>query len=175
MEHFQFGGSMFDPVGLKDRYTRLVAWQGMWVNYWTQTIPKGEETAEADESRVNQHVADNDAALLENNVLPSPGLSTDDQQSSPSSPSKRLQKQRQAYVKNEEKKSNIRPGYHFVVLPTGLGEVLGGSSKWEKVLIKGAEDEVAAHCGLFIRDRNLDYERFVDRVGKKILGWCEGL
>jgi len=165
---------MFDPVGLKDRYTRLVAWQGMWVNYWTQTVAKGEETAEADESRTNQQVADNDAALLQNNVLLSSDLSTDDQQPSSSSP-QRLEKQRQAYVKKEEKNSNIRPGHHFVVLPTGLGEVLGGSSKWEKVLIEAAEDEVAAHCGLFIRDRNLDYEGFVDRVGKKIFGWCETL
>ncbi|KAJ7624445.1 hypothetical protein FB45DRAFT_83027 [Roridomyces roridus] len=43
VEYFQFGSSMFDPSGLKDRYTRLVAWPGgVWVNYWTHTPQRGE-------------------------------------------------------------------------------------------------------------------------------------
>ena len=41
VEHFQFGISMFDPLGLKTRYGQLVEWQGgLWVNYWTQTVPR---------------------------------------------------------------------------------------------------------------------------------------
>lgn len=170
LERFQFGSCVFEPIGLKDRYTQLVAWKGVWTNYWTQTVPRGEEGAEADEKRADQQVADNDAALLEANILSPP-----DQSKKSSSPLKGSRKKREAYGKNEEQRSNIRPGRHFVVLPTGLGEVLGGASKWEKVLIEGVEDEVAAHCGLFIRDRNLDYEGLVERVGRKILGWCEGL
>lgn len=175
VEHFQFGSCMFEPIGLKNRYTRLVAWQGVWVNYWTQTIPRGKKSAEADETRANQQIADNDVALLQANVLPQADPSAAGQKPSASSSLKGSQKQREAYVKDEEKKSKARPGHHFVVLPTGLGEVLGGASKWEKVLIEGAEDEVAAHCGLFIRDRNLDYEGLVERIGKRIFGWCEGL
>jgi len=38
LERFQFGSCMFDPVGLNSRYSRLVAWNGLWVNYWTQTV-----------------------------------------------------------------------------------------------------------------------------------------
>lgn len=171
IERFQFGNCMFEPMRLKDRYTQLVVWQGVWVNYWTQTVPKGEHSAEADETRMNQQIADNDAALLEADVLPSSNAPTVGHTPSSSSSSK---KQREAHIKNE-KKSAVRPGRHFVVLPTGLGEVLGGSDKWEKVLVTGAADEVAAHTGLFIRDCNLDYEGFVERVGNKVLGWCEGL
>ena len=169
VEHFQFGSCMFDPIGLKDRYTRLVAWQGMWVNYWTQTIPKGKESAQADETRTNQQVADNDVALLQANILPPPNPSAAVQTSNGS------REQREAYVKSEEKKSKARPGHHFVILPTGLGEVLGGATKWEKVVIEGAADEVEAHCGLFIQDRNLDYDELVKRVGRRIFGWCEEL
>jgi hypothetical protein len=33
------------------------------------------------------------------------------------------------------------------------------------------EDEVAAHCGLFIRAQNLDYDRFVERVGNVVKSW----
>jgi len=169
VEHFQFGSCMFDPIGLKDRYTRLVVWQGVWVNYWTQTVPEGKGGAKADETRANQQVADNDVALLQTNILPSPDPSAAAQTLNGS------REQREAYVKSEEKRSKARPGHHFVVLPTGFGEVLGGAKKWEKVLIEGAEDEVAAHCGLFIRDRNLDYDGLLERVGRRIFGWCEGL
>ena len=159
---------MFDPIGLKDRYTRLVAWQGVWVNYWTQTLPKGKGGTQADETRANQQVADNDVALLQANILLPTELSAAAHTPNES------REQREAYVKSEERKSKARPGHHFVVLPSGLGEVLGGANRWENVLIKGAEDEVAAHCGMFIRDRNLDYDGLVERVGRRILGWCEG-
>ena len=64
---------------------------------------------------------------------------------------------------------------HFVALPTGLGAILGGGEKWEKVRIDGVEDEVGAHCGLFIRDQNLEYEALVERVGQRVLRWCERL
>ncbi|KAJ7742599.1 hypothetical protein B0H16DRAFT_1563091 [Mycena metata] len=84
---------------------------------------------------------------------------------------KKIQKQRA----KEEKAQKGRPGHHFIVLPTGLGQILGGGDKWESVIIGGVEDEVAAHTGLFIRGQNLDYEALVQRVGRRVLGWCEVL
>ncbi|KAJ7672380.1 hypothetical protein DFH06DRAFT_91764 [Mycena polygramma] len=82
---------------------------------------------------------------------------------------KRLEKQRA----KAEKSAKGKPGHHFIVLPTGLGQILGGGDKWEKVVIEGCDDEVAAHCGLFIRGQNMDYEGLVERVGRRVLGWCE--
>jgi hypothetical protein len=84
---------------------------------------------------------------------------------------KSLKKQRQAELKT--KKKGMIPPRHFIVLPTGLGRALGGGDKWEAVIIGGVHDEVAAHCGLFIRGQNLDYDGLVERVGKKVLAWCE--
>jgi hypothetical protein len=83
------------------------------------------------------------------------------------------QKQLKKLQKQHEANNELKPGRHFIVLPTGLGQVLGGGEKWEKVTIAGVEDEVAAHCGLFIKGQNLEYEAFVDRVGKRVLQWCE--
>jgi hypothetical protein len=84
---------------------------------------------------------------------------------------KALKKQREAELKL--KKKGVVPPRHFIVLPTGLGRTLGGSNKWESVVIGGVQDEVAAHCGLFIRTQNLDYDGFVENVGKRVLAWCE--
>ncbi|KAG7445324.1 uncharacterized protein BT62DRAFT_897963 [Guyanagaster necrorhizus] len=181
VEHFQFGSCMFDPAGLKARYTALVKWNGgLWVNYWTQTVPRVQEDAHV-------HEADNDVALLQTGMAET--LSITSSSSSSSLPSlgpwttsetktktktkvakkdsgKHLKKQRD----KEAKKGKI--GRHFIVLPTGLGRILGGGEKWEKVLIAGVRDEVGAHCGLFIRGQNMDYDGLVDRVSRKILGWC---
>jgi hypothetical protein len=66
----------------------------------------------------------------------------------------------------------LRRARHFVVRPV---DFLGGVGKWEKVEIGGVEDEVAAHCGLFIPGQNLGYGEFVERVGTRVLGWCETL
>lgn len=77
-------------------------------------------------------------------------------------------------LKEDKKDKKLHPkSRHFVVLPTGLGSILGGSKKWEKVTIAGVKDEVAAHCGLFIPDQNLDYDDFVYRVGGRVLEWCD--
>jgi hypothetical protein len=75
-------------------------------------------------------------------------------------------------VEHTAKAKEKKMGRHFIVLPTGVGQVLGGGDKWDKVVIEGVKDEVAAHCGLFIRGQNLDYDGLVDRVGNKILAWC---
>lgn len=79
-------------------------------------------------------------------------------------------------AKQEEKVSKkSKTVRHFVVTPTGLGQVLGGLEKWENVPIAGVDDEVNAHTGLFIPTQNLDYEGLVERVAIKVLGWCERL
>jgi hypothetical protein len=56
---------------------------------------------------------------------------------------------------------------HFITLPWS------SKDRWLKVKIAGVEDEVAAHCGLFIRGQNLQYDDFVERVGCVVLGWLQ--
>ncbi|KAF8189109.1 hypothetical protein K438DRAFT_956426 [Mycena galopus ATCC 62051] len=46
-------------------------------------------------------------------------------------------KQAQKQRTKAEKAAKDKPGHHFIVLPTGLGQVLGGGEKWEKVVIGG--------------------------------------
>ncbi|KAJ3790113.1 hypothetical protein GGU10DRAFT_392285 [Lentinula aff. detonsa] len=70
-------------------------------------------------------------------------------------------------------KKKEKGGRHFVVLPTGLGAILGGGDHWEPVVIEGVDDEVAAHCGLFIPEQNLEYAKLVERVGHRIIEWCD--
>ncbi|TRM61051.1 hypothetical protein BD626DRAFT_502537 [Schizophyllum amplum] len=328
IDHFQFGSCMFDPAGLTQRYRTLVAWNGQWVNYWTETVRKPPSYAlsmssspsistagspspsmedsttaaslttgdpPADSLGKREEVVDNDLALLDGRtaalsldtlskasptdsskpldappsptssndspfVTPcgSPGASTVQITDAPAvkSPSpdaalvngsadsaiasdtaasdtaaaptdtnpprrrptrakeeqerekevKRLRKEKEAEQKAlqaeqkkreaeekkreaEEKKQQTerekaltkeqkaltkeQKPRHFVVLPTGLGQILGGGERWESVPIAGVEDEVAAHCGLFIRGQNMDYDGLVARVGRKVMDWCE--
>ncbi|CAG8562342.1 6804_t:CDS:2 [Acaulospora colombiana] len=64
---------------------------------------------------------------------------------------------------------NPNAAYHFITLP---GKYHGGNRRrWLKVRIEGVEDEVAAHCGLFIRNQNLQYDAFVARVGELVKSW----
>lgn len=200
VEHFQFGVSMFDPRGLKSRYAHLVEWQGgLWVNYWTQTIPRPDQKqlASAGNSQVQASkgiVLDNDKALLMSGIISS---GVDDSgppvhrlardylhQSCPwSQPVETLILQMDITKKEltlkeqikQGKTHGLKSGKHFIVLPKGLGQVLGGTDKWEQVTIEGVEDEVSAHTGLFIPHQNFDYEGLVERVKARILDWCENL
>jgi hypothetical protein len=225
LEHFQFGLCMFDPIGLRERYKALVEWDGMWVNYWTESGVVNSSAGAGKEQR-----ADNDAALVESGIvrpstpsslssthpdvtvvassvtaatatstaevmssisekLPSFGRLTKSKIKESQGP---VQKESKASAKKDNDASKVAEkedkavekqpranvklhGHHFVVLPTGLGQVLGGLQYWEKLQIAGVQDEVAAHMGLFIRSQNLDYEGSVERVGKRILSWCERL
>ena len=88
---------------------------------------------------------------------------------------KKEQKELAKELKRQEKENKPKPARHFVVLPNGLGEFLGGYEKWEKVPIGGVEDEVGAHLGLFIPEHNHDYDGLVANVANRILGWCENL
>lgn len=54
---------------------------------------------------------------------------------------------------------------HFITLPWS------SKGKWVKVKVAGVEDEVGAHCGIFIKNQNLEYERFVERVGDVVKAW----
>ena len=223
---------MFDPSGLKERYQKLVGWNGPWVNYWTETVARKKDTGAPivdGEHGVKEEakVKDNDAALIEIGIAdpsaqPSDGSPVDSLESSatpsdtvnssqiqaPESPTpadkvttkatqkaekeaaKTAQKAEKARVKEAKAadkalkkqheaelkiKKDIIPPRHFIVLPTGVGRVLGGGENWEQIQIGGVQDEVAAHCGLFIRGQNLDYDGLVEKVGKKVLGWCEAI
>ncbi|KAJ8473195.1 hypothetical protein ONZ45_g16387 [Pleurotus djamor] len=161
IERFQFGICMFDPAGLRSRYAKLVGWQGgLWVNYWTQTKSKSKASPERKEAEA---IDDNDEALLETGVV-DPGTAKD------LGVTETKDKQRADSPKKEKK---LKPGRHFIVLPTGLGAILGGGENWERVLIEGVGDEVEAHCGLFIPGQNLDYQGLVERTSDRVLKWCE--
>lgn len=211
IEHFQFGSCVFDVPGLKDRYAKLVKWDGLWMNYWTETVTRrvsggehgvGVALKESEMETHDDRVRHNDIALLETGMADFPPSESSSSNASSvdigtmtqlptksqadavqkadakaakaqvkrdKATEKALKKQREAAIKAEKK--GIIHARHFIVLPTGLGRSLGGGEKWERVQIAGAHDEVGAHCGLFIRDQNLDYDGLVERVGKRILGW----
>ncbi|KAF4616889.1 hypothetical protein D9613_008585 [Agrocybe pediades] len=261
-ERFQFGSCMFDPADLKRRYTLLVEWGiggGMWVNYWTTTLPRAEQQLQGGSGRQllspspsivpNDYGAMtpasnassqseewhsmNEALSVQNSHEKSDAQATLDQpEESPvflSVPTKsehkqqvkeaekarkqeeksqkqeekqakkeaeriqkegekvrkqeekqmreeekKIQKEEKARAK-EEKKWNDKTVHHFVVLPNGMAQSLGGMEKWENVPIAGVEDEVNAHTGLFIPAQNLQYEALVEKVAAKVLGWCERL
>lgn len=209
VERFQFGICMFDPAGLKSRYSRLVDWEadgGLWTNYWTTTVPRiqhdhhtheahPQEVSDAAQSSI-EHL-DNDEALLANGILSSHDINplqhnppdpvnprSKEKPASGTSSSSDL-KNAQTVIKEEEKQAKqeeksakesekkSKPMRHFVILPNGLGSMLGGMDKWENVPIAGVEDEVNAHTGLFIPKHNLSYEGLVERVANRVLGWCD--
>jgi hypothetical protein len=154
---------MFDAVGLKERYIRLVAWkEGMWINYWTTA---GDGTISEEGLRTGQ-LTYNDRGLLESGIIES---------SAPGSPSSLIDQEWANHIKKSDEAPGKKRGRHFIVLPTGLGRILGGERCWEKVVIHGVEDEVAAHVGIFKREENLNYEGFLERVGVRIIQLCEAL
>lgn len=192
VERLQFGSCMFDAKDLKDRYGRLVKWnwQGGWVNYWTITTglekektrlrrlasdtKEIEQGGEAKSDQLAVDKKDNDAALKETVLTPTsestPNLEPPPEKQrrgSSSSP-----KPGEKSPKRERSPSPPSPR-HFVVLPTGLGAYLGGADSWEQIVIDGAEDEVAAHLGMFMEDQNLGYDKLVKDTAEKILGWCK--
>lgn len=176
VERLQFGGATFDPTGLKERYVRLVGWQnGMWVNYWTQTPPKSTESGRPeheDDKRKEEELAYNDLGLMESGIVATPAKSESFSSSIEREWMREIGKLEKHETKPDGKERKIKGGRHFIILPTGLGRKFGGEGNWQKVVIGGVDDEVAAHCGLFIRGQNLDYDGLVDRVGQRILDWC---
>ncbi|KAH7928351.1 hypothetical protein BV22DRAFT_1030835 [Leucogyrophana mollusca] len=188
VEHYQFGACMFDPKGLKKRYEDLLEWKGFWVNYWTRT----KASPQADVN-VNEHGnAENAPASVDSPSLESTVESTahdpssssamnmqDSALSSSISPrtkaeskaaQKKATKEGRKRGAEEKKRSQSR---HFVVLPNIISHGPTGGENWESVEIAGVDDEVAAHCGLFIPEQNLEYDALVERVGKRVLEWCD--
>lgn len=176
---------MFDPSGLKTRYTRLVAWEsdgGLWANYWTHTVQHTSDEPSVTSDSTSSFL-DNDEALRVNGMLPSaaasdyslpPTPSSSSAQSSSGSEDKHSDDSLHKHRTLRKNKKEYR-GRHFVVLPHGLGNFLGGMNKWEKVPIAGVEDEVDAHTSIFMPQKNLEYDAFVRRVAEKVLGWCQWL
>ncbi|RXW19669.1 hypothetical protein EST38_g6175 [Candolleomyces aberdarensis] len=181
VERFQFGSCMFDPYGLKERYSNLVEWNGRWINYWTYTTDRsdrhpGDSKSIASSRQAEAEQLDNDIALLDSGMYdtttkaPNPDISGSTSDTEVSAPSRRkrdlLRKKRQSDLEKTKAKPTKR---HFVVLPTGLGRVFGGLENWEQVAIAGVTDEVEAHTGLFIPQHNLDYANFVDKVADRVM------
>ncbi|KAG8811320.1 hypothetical protein FRC17_002531, partial [Serendipita sp. 399] len=51
VEYFEFGFAMFDYSELMVRYRKLEKWDGDWVNFWTETIPKKSDCLEVRKTR----------------------------------------------------------------------------------------------------------------------------
>jgi hypothetical protein len=184
------------------RYRRLVGWQGgKWVNYWTETVPddKNKHAANDELSGKNKDHSqrlsasswmDNDSALMANGIIvtPTPENTSSETPTASSNPIgkeaiktqeestfEKLFKKRGKEFRGDKLKPKSKSKRHFVVLPDGLAERLGGLDRWEQVDIAGVESEVDAHLGLFIPSNNHKYDGLVERIGKKVLDWCEDL
>lgn len=79
----------------------------------------------------------------------------------------------EAELTASQKHQKSQSPHHFVVRP--FREPSGFKHRWQQVKIRGAKDEVEAHCGLFIRDINLEYDHFVQRVAEITKGWVDNL
>ncbi|EPQ53450.1 hypothetical protein GLOTRDRAFT_111670 [Gloeophyllum trabeum ATCC 11539] len=179
VEHFEFGQCMFEPSGLLERYRALEAWNGLWVNYWTETVPKPGSSAsiqdpfEKEGTTPSLTTADMGRMSLEDtggDLGADACPLTKEEEKERSKQLKKAEKELKKQRDIEKKAQESRPPRHFIVLP---GRFNGHARhKWLRVPIAGAEDEVQAHCGLFIKDQNLDYEAFVDGVGDLLRSWC---
>lgn len=155
----------------------------------------GENKDHSQRSSASSSWMDNDSALIANGIIvtPTPENTSSETATASSNPSEtktqleeekerkkertfeKLFKRREKGSKSGNPKPKSKSKRHFVVLPDGLAERLGGFDRWEQVEIAGVESEVDAHLGLFIPGNNLKYEGLVERIGKKVLDWCEDL
>lgn len=167
---------MFDPQGLRERYKRLARWDAPWVNYWTITTGERVPVAEREKEKTAEKRVEkeNDLALLTSGVVreeelrarpvsPTPSIASTASSSSLSLPL------------SPPPSPKRRSKHHFITLPIGLGKTLGEAEKWVRVPIAGAEDEVAAHTGLFMKHTNPDYDKFVVTVGEWVSKVVNGL
>nr|GAT55392.1 predicted protein [Mycena chlorophos] len=178
VEYFQFGSSMFDPPGLRERYENLVRWgsedSGLWVNYWTQ-VPAAlvvhDDENGADGVSVGSLSTSSTMSMSSSDVASMTTTTSSNSQTSPPSSPKSGSPSSSSPKSKSKKKHKSKP-HHFIVLPDGpVGSAFGGFEHWEPVVIAGVKDEVAAHTGLFIRGSNLEYEGLVERVGARVIGW----
>ncbi|KAJ3865995.1 hypothetical protein EV359DRAFT_72092 [Lentinula novae-zelandiae] len=200
VEHFQFGSCMFDPSGLKDSAVTESDGQQLLDNNDEALIGAGianpsENPLGSVQSSVEPSASSGNSMLLDSvpeaPVALGPKTKSENkafvkaaekelrmQQKERKKEMKEIQKNQKAAQKERDThakaatKDKVKGERHFVVLPTGLGAILGGGDHWEQVVIGGVDDEVAAHCGLFIPEQNIDYAKLVERVGLRIIEWC---
>ena len=143
---------MFDPSGLVERYHALERWEGVWVNYWTKTV-RGENKEGMKD--LGRHFV----------VLPSSsGLSLVGFNAQIDSSSKSGTSFLSGSRSSQGNDSQVKATQAVRLEPSTV-------ANWERVRILGAGDEVQAHCGLFIRDMNTEYDALVERVARKLEGW----
>jgi len=225
VEHFEFGFAMFDYSELWERYKKLERWNGVWVNFWTETVGHDETNWDNGWAQDGKWVerwgtgdrralivggrgdAVSPSVVIENEFERAMKKATEkERKKREKEESKRreqeeklrlkAEKQERARLKLEAEKAikegrepppevRVKPAdspspneqtstsndraspQHFITLPWS------SKDRWLKVKITGVEDEVAAHCGLFIRGQNLQYDEFVARVGRVVLGWLQ--
>ncbi|KAG8996330.1 hypothetical protein FRB90_012762 [Tulasnella sp. 427] len=80
------------------------------------------------------------------------------------------QKEKEQLAKQEAEKEKIGPPRHFIITPP---ETPMTRPHWERVAVAGAASEVDAHCGIFFREKNWDYDQFVEKVAKWVQELCE--
>ena len=186
VEHFQFGACLLDPVGIRERYKALEAWEGHWVNIWTEVPAKGKDrglggTAKAweeEDKYVRGALPSNTADVL--HFANAEKHASDSESRSRAKARKAAGKALRKERKKERKpgSSSARPARHFIVLPDVEGKRTesrryGSLERWERFPILNVADEVEAHCGLFIRSKNPMYEKLVERVADVILDWSK--
>ncbi|CCO31087.1 hypothetical protein BN14_05121 [Rhizoctonia solani AG-1 IB] len=82
---------------------------------------------------------------------------------------KERQKALDAAAKRARDADKIDSPHHFVVLPRK-----GTDQNWICIPVAGADSEVTAHCGLFFREENYEYDRMVTDVGNIVRGFWDG-
>ncbi|KAL5504768.1 hypothetical protein ACEPAH_7431 [Sanghuangporus vaninii] len=186
VEHFQFGACMFDPVGLRERYKALESWNGKWINIWTEVPARGTDPSTGSNENYVEGGNKDAAGALPSNTADVFHFTVMDEHASESDSRTRAKARKAAEKtlrKEREKErkqgtSSARPARHFIVLPDveyARTESLryGSLEHWERFPILNVDDEVEAHCGLFIRSRNPRYENLVERVADIMEEWCK--
>lgn len=169
IEHLEFGICMFDPAGLLDRYGALQRWDGRWLNYWTETV--GDADINVSDERPHLSKGTSCPSSTSDLELIGKTIDTSAQEFRELDEKDMLELQRELRQQREhEKKHKAKPPRHFIVVPGKTAR-----DGWEKVYIRHAEDEVQAHCGLFIRDLNEEYDMLVSRVAGQVDYWCRGI
>lgn len=73
-------------------------------------------------------------------------------------------------AKEEAEKDKPCTPRHFIITPRDRA---ASRTRWEKVAVAGSPSEVDAHCGIFFREKNWEYDGFVERVAQWVQELCE--
>lgn len=80
------------------------------------------------------------------------------------------QKQAELAAKQQAEKEKPGTPRHFIIIPW---DSTPSRTRWERVPVAGSPSEVDAHCGIFFREKNWEYDQFVERVSKWVQDLCE--